>query len=105
MNSLFVLRPNITLYFQISQTSALNLALGVKTKSMKTNEAENLLNRMVEDKWLREAEDGAKIRLAPRFVAEMSPYLVEVHDDVLQNCHLCKKLVVKVRAVQLAFAQ
>jgi hypothetical protein len=71
--------------------------LEVKSRSMKTNEAEKLLGQMTADKWLKQADDGAAVRLAPRFVAEMEPYLAEVHADVLQKCHVCKKLVVRVR--------
>ena len=44
--------------------------------------------------WLN--KDEGWIRLSSRFIAEMEPYLKEVHGNEIANCKLCKKTVIRV---------
>ena len=41
-------------------------------------------------------EDSGWIRLSSRFIAEMEPYLKEVHGNEIADCRLCKKTVIRV---------
>ena len=49
--------------------------------------------------WLK--KDGEWIRLTSRFIAEMEPYLKEVHGNEIAECRLCKKTVIRVSASAL----
>ena len=49
--------------------------------------------------WLK--KDGEWIRLTSRFIAEMEPYLKEVHGNEIAECRLCKKTVIRVSASTL----
>ena len=47
--------------------------------------------------WLkRSGLDSEWIRLSSRFIAEMEPYLKEVHSNEIDDCKLCKKTVIRV---------
>ena len=81
---------------EISATSAINLTREVKTKQMKPTEGQAVLRRFASDEaaWLRLTDDDA-YRLAPRFIAEMGPYLKQVHGTDVGDCGLCHQLVVR----------
>ena len=49
--------------------------------------------------WLK--KDGEWIRLTSRFIAEMEPYLKEVHGNEIAECRLCKKTVIRVSSSAL----
>ena len=46
-------------------------------------------------------DDDGWIRLTSRFIAEMEPYLKEVHGNEIAECRLCKKTVIRVSAFPL----
>ena len=46
-------------------------------------------------------KDGEWIRLTSLFIAEMEPYLKEVHGNEIAECRLCKKTVIRVSASAL----
>ncbi len=83
---------------EISSIDALNLAREVKTKILKGAEAEGVLDRFVDAHWLRKANHNEVFILAPRFIAEMEPYLKEQFGDAVKNCPMphCGKIVMRV---------
>ena len=53
-----------------------------------------VLNVPSPQNWLM--KDEGWIRLSSRFIAEMEPYLKEVHGNEIADCKLCKKTVIRV---------
>lgn len=81
---------------EITAVQALNIAPRVKTKAMRQQEAEEILDCLLQDKWLR-TTDGS-VRFAPRFLAEMERYLKHTYGDYIKACTMCKRPVFRVRA-------
>ena len=85
---------------QIGKINALNVAKGVKQRTVKTTDAEAILRRLHEQKWLTEIEDQrghVSYILSTRFIAEMEPYLKATYGDRLTKCgsKTCGKLVLR----------
>ncbi|XP_022235247.1 non-structural maintenance of chromosomes element 1 homolog isoform X1 [Limulus polyphemus] len=76
----------------ISSMVVLNLTHELE-KRMSKKEAEHLLARLVEDKWLIQEE--GEISLSPRTLIEMDKYLKEMFGENLQTCLMCKQIVLK----------
>ncbi len=88
---------------EMSSIDALNMCRKVKSRSVKQSEAEKILARLVEAKWLArtggrgDARGGGYI-LSTRFIAEMAPYLKQHYEEEIDECAYpnCKKVVVRV---------
>lgn len=78
---------------QVEEIPALHLHNRVKTKAMRPQEAEDVLHRFIEQNWLK--KDVEWIRLSSRFIAEMEPYLKEVHANDISDCRLCRTTVIR----------
>lgn len=76
-----------------SSTEILNLADQLKPKKMKKREAEQVLQRLVEDKWLSEKE--GEFTLHPRGILELEQYILSHYPDTARKCHICHALVVQ----------
>ncbi|KAJ8344666.1 hypothetical protein SKAU_G00288590 [Synaphobranchus kaupii] len=73
-----------------SSTYILNCADGLQTKKMKKKEVENVLDRLVQDKWLNEKR--GEYTLSTRCIIEMEPYIRNVYQDLVKSCAMCHSL-------------
>ena len=64
-NSLWLQSINLNFFSQVTMIQAVNLSSQVKTKMMRSTDAESLLNRLVTAQWLKRT-NRHEIRLAPR---------------------------------------
>uniref|UniRef100_A0A670KIM6 Non-structural maintenance of chromosomes element 1 homolog n=1 Tax=Podarcis muralis TaxID=64176 RepID=A0A670KIM6_PODMU len=78
-----------------SSTEILNLADQLKPKKMKKVEAELVLQRLVQDKWLSEKEGEYTLHL--RCVLELEQYILRHYQDSARKCHVCHSLSIQVR--------
>lgn len=69
---------------ELSSTNALNVAKDVKRKKVQIVEAEPMLEKLKMHNWLSEVNN--KIRLSPRFLMEMMPYMKKVYGDKVNKC-------------------
>ena len=85
---------------QILHISALNCVSEMNPKlAKKVNQlewAQNTLEKFKEHKWLRFDNVNPKVRLAPRFVKEMEPYLREDFEKYVADCSVCHNIVIQV---------
>ncbi len=81
---------------EIGMIAAVNLTRQLNTKH-KMRDTELVIERFVEGRWLRLSTDKKKLRLAPRFIAEMEEYLRENFADILNMCSrkYCNTIVVR----------
>ena len=85
---------------QISMIYALNRVNDLQGKRFSQGDAEDFLKRLCKDHWIRYTEGNDGIKLAPRFVKEMEPYLKVVYEDYTGTCVACQKFVMKVSFLQ-----
>lgn len=80
---------------QIKSTKALNVSknLDKNTKKIQPHEAEMILQKFKDNKWLVE-KDGI-ILLSTRFIYEMEPFLKDVYTDLINQCSLCRKIAIR----------
>ena len=80
---------------QIKSTKALNVSknLDKNTKKIQPHEAEMILQKFKDNKWLVE-KDGI-ILLSTRFIYEMEPFLKDVYTDYVNQCSLCRKIAIR----------
>lgn len=80
---------------QIKSTKALNLCknLDKSIKKIQPHEAEMILQKLKSNKWL--VENSGILILSTRFIYEMEPFLREVYVDYINNCSLCRKIVIR----------
>ncbi|KAM9124930.1 non-structural maintenance of chromosomes element 1 homolog isoform 1-T4 [Pangshura tecta] len=76
-----------------SSTKILNLADELKTKKMKKKEAEQVLQNLVQDKWLSE-RDG-EYTLHTRCIMEMEQYILSNYQDLVRKCNICHSLAIQ----------
>ncbi|XP_033023562.1 non-structural maintenance of chromosomes element 1 homolog isoform X1 [Lacerta agilis] len=76
-----------------SSTEILNLADQLKPKKMKKMEAEQVLQRLVQDKWLSEKEGEYTLHL--RCVLELEQYILRHYQDSARKCHVCHSLSIQ----------
>uniref|UniRef100_A0A8D0GS87 Non-structural maintenance of chromosomes element 1 homolog n=2 Tax=Sphenodon punctatus TaxID=8508 RepID=A0A8D0GS87_SPHPU len=76
-----------------SSTNILNLADQLRPKKMKKKEAEQVLQSLVQDKWLSE-KDG-EYTLHTRSIIEMEQFLLNRYQDLARKCHICRSLAVQ----------
>jgi hypothetical protein len=81
---------------ELEPIEALNLSRQVKTKMLKPSDGEEIVEKLVENKWLVRVEPNSVLRLSSRFLAEMQPFLKEVHGHEIGDCVLCKSMVFRV---------
>uniref|UniRef100_A0AAV2LMK7 Non-structural maintenance of chromosomes element 1 homolog n=1 Tax=Knipowitschia caucasica TaxID=637954 RepID=A0AAV2LMK7_KNICA len=75
---------------KISSTDALNIADSLMTKRLKKSEAEQVLNRLVQDKWLNEKR--GEFSLSTKCIIEMEPYIRRMYEDQVKLCHICHNI-------------
>ena len=60
---------------QLSNINAINRCIDVKTRKIHAEEADAILKKFREHHWLRFDAEDPTVRLHPRFIFEMEPYL------------------------------
>ncbi|KAJ8253651.1 hypothetical protein COCON_G00202630 [Conger conger] len=73
-----------------SSTDILNCGDRLQTKKMKKKDVENVLDRLVHDKWLNEKH--GEYTLSTRCVIEMEPYIRNMYQDLVKPCAMCHSL-------------
>ena len=85
---------------QITHISALNCVSEINPKPGKKvtqlDWAENTLEKFKNHKWLRFDKENPKVRLSPRFVKEMEPYLRQDFEKYVADCSACHNIVIQV---------
>ena len=85
---------------QISHILALNCVSEMNPKLGKKVDqldwAENTLEMFKKHKWLRFGDENPKVRLSPRFVKEMEPYLRQDFEKYVADCSVCHNIVIQV---------
>ncbi|XP_058625912.1 non-structural maintenance of chromosomes element 1 homolog isoform X1 [Onychostoma macrolepis] len=76
-----------------SSTDILNCADSLRTKKLKKKETELVLNKFVQDKWLKE-KDG-EYTLSVRCIVEMEPYMRTIYQDLIKVCHVCHNIALQ----------
>jgi len=74
---------------KVSSIRALNLVDDVQGK-MSKKDAERLIARMVDAKWLLKKE--GVVSMTARCVLELEPYLRAVYSDVIRECNICRQI-------------
>ncbi|XP_061455435.1 non-structural maintenance of chromosomes element 1 homolog [Rhineura floridana] len=77
----------------VSSTEILNLADQLKPKKMKKTEAEQVLQSLVQDKWLTEKEGEYTLHL--RCILELEEYILRHYQDSVHKCHICHSLAIQ----------
>ncbi|XP_029949681.1 non-structural maintenance of chromosomes element 1 homolog [Salarias fasciatus] len=70
-----------------SSTDILNCTDTMTSKKLKKIETEQLLKRLVCDKWL--SENQGEYTLSTRCIIEMEPYIRAMYQDQVKMCHIC----------------
>ena len=82
---------------QIKSTKALNNKYpkksGQNTKKIQPHEAEMILQKFIDKKWL--VENSGIILLSTRFIYEMEPFLKDVYTGFVNQCSLCRKIAIR----------
>uniref|UniRef100_A0A0B6ZPW6 Non-structural maintenance of chromosomes element 1 homolog n=2 Tax=Arion vulgaris TaxID=1028688 RepID=A0A0B6ZPW6_9EUPU len=60
-------------------------------KRMGKEEAQNFLERLEKDKWIKKESDG-KISLSVRSIVELDQYLKDMYQEVIKMCYICTKI-------------
>uniref|UniRef100_A0A9R1SG38 Non-structural maintenance of chromosomes element 1 homolog n=2 Tax=Cyprinus carpio TaxID=7962 RepID=A0A9R1SG38_CYPCA len=76
-----------------SSTDVLNCADSLRTKKLKKKETELVLNKFVQDKWLKE-KDG-DYTLSVRCIVEMEQYMRRIYQDLIKVCHVCHNIALQ----------
>ncbi|KAL0992840.1 hypothetical protein UPYG_G00099240 [Umbra pygmaea] len=76
-----------------SSTDILNCADSLQTKKLKKKETEHVLNRLVQDEWLKEKQ--GEYSLSTRCIMEMEPYIRRFYQDQVKLCHICHNVVLQ----------
>ncbi|XP_017512095.2 non-structural maintenance of chromosomes element 1 homolog isoform X2 [Manis javanica] len=75
-----------------SSTNILNLVDQLKGKKMRKKEAEQVLQKFVQNKWL--IEEG-EFTLHSRAILEMEQYIRETYPDAVKVCDICHSLLIQ----------
>ncbi|XP_066869304.1 non-structural maintenance of chromosomes element 1 homolog isoform X3 [Kogia breviceps] len=78
-----------------SSTNILNLVDQLKGKKMRKKEAEHVLQKFVQNKWLIEKE--GEFTLHGRAILEMEQYIRETYPDAVKVCTICHSLLIQTR--------
>ncbi|XP_046943752.1 non-structural maintenance of chromosomes element 1 homolog isoform X3 [Lynx rufus] len=76
-----------------SSTNILNLVDQLKGKKMRKKEAEQVLQKFVQNKWLIEKE--GEFTLHSRAILEMEQYIRETYPDAVKTCNICHGLLIQ----------
>lgn len=76
-----------------SSTNILNLVDQLKGKKMRKKEAEQVLQKFVQSKWLIEKE--GEFTLHGRAILEMEQYIRETFPDSVKSCNICHSLLIQ----------
>lgn len=76
-----------------SSTNILNLVDKLKGKKMRKKEAEHVLQKFVQNKWLIEKE--GEFTLHSRAILEMEQYIRETFSDSVKTCNICHSLLIQ----------
>ncbi|XP_026982383.1 non-structural maintenance of chromosomes element 1 homolog isoform X3 [Orcinus orca] len=76
-----------------SSTNILNLVDQLKGKKMRKKEAEHVLQKFVQNKWLIEKE--GEFTLHGRAILEMEQYIRETYPDAVKVCTICHSLLIQ----------
>nr|XP_019573948.1 PREDICTED: non-structural maintenance of chromosomes element 1 homolog isoform X1 [Rhinolophus sinicus]XP_019573949.1 PREDICTED: non-structural maintenance of chromosomes element 1 homolog isoform X1 [Rhinolophus sinicus]XP_019573950.1 PREDICTED: non-structural maintenance of chromosomes element 1 homolog isoform X1 [Rhinolophus sinicus] len=76
-----------------SSTNILNLVDQLKGKKMRKKDAEHVLQKFVQNKWLIEKEGD--FTLHSRAILEMEQYIRETHPDAMKVCNICHSLLIQ----------
>eukprot|EP00112_Aurelia_sp_Birch-Aquarium-sp1_P010853 Seg230.14 transcript_id=Seg230.14/GoldUCD/mRNA.D3Y31 product="Non-structural maintenance of chromosomes element 1" protein_id=Seg230.14/GoldUCD/D3Y31 len=76
----------------LTSMTLINIGTELEVK-MTASFAENLLERLVEEKWLTDI-DG-EFSLGPRTLIELSMYLKNIYKEEIPDCKMCMHIVVK----------
>ncbi|XP_055994919.1 non-structural maintenance of chromosomes element 1 homolog [Sorex fumeus] len=76
-----------------SSTNILNLVDKLKGKKMRKKEAEQVLQKFVQNKWLVEKE--GEFTLHSRAILEMEQYIRETFADAVKVCNICHSLLIQ----------
>ncbi|KAM6424306.1 non-structural maintenance of chromosomes element 1 homolog isoform 2-T2 [Liasis olivaceus] len=76
-----------------SSTEILNLANKLKPKKMKKMEAEQVLQQLVQNKWLCEKE--GEYTLHTRSILELEQYIFRHYPESARKCHICHSLSIQ----------
>ena len=80
---------------QIKSTNALNVSRNLihPRKKIQPHEAEMILQKFVDKKWL--VENSGTLILSSRFIYEMEPFLKDVYTGFVNQCSLCRKIAIR----------
>ena len=81
---------------EITNIFALHRGNDLKSRQLGTLESQNILNKLRDYHWLRFSNEKPEIRLGPRFIAEMGPFLKLMFQNQTNDCLFCRKLVIQV---------
>lgn len=76
-----------------SSTNILNLVDKLKGKKMRKKDAEQVLQKFVQSKWLIEKE--GEFTLHSRAILEMGQYIRETFADAVKSCNICHGLLIQ----------
>ncbi|KAM6155342.1 non-structural maintenance of chromosomes element 1 homolog [Rhynchocyon petersi] len=76
-----------------SSTNILNLVDQLQGKKMKKKDAEQVLQKFVQNKWLSEKE--GEFTLHVRAILEMEQYIRETYPDSVKMCNICHGLLIQ----------
>ncbi|KAM5227704.1 non-structural maintenance of chromosomes element 1 homolog [Ctenodactylus gundi] len=76
-----------------SSTNILNLVDQLKGKKMRKKEAEQVLQKFVQSKWLIEKE--GEFTLHGRAILELGQYIREMYPDAVKVCNICHNLLIQ----------
>jgi len=80
---------------EITNIFALHRGNDLKSRQLGTLESQNILNKLRDYHWLRFSNEKPEIRLGPRFIAEMGPFLKLMFQNQTNDCLFCRKLVIQ----------
>lgn len=79
---------------EVGSTETLNLVSRLENvKKLSKDDAEDLLSRLETNKWIKMTH--GKISLATRSLLELDQYILEIYQDDVEKCNICKKLCLK----------
>ena len=90
---------------EITSTFALNRISDMKnSRKMTVQQAESMLHKFKEHHWLKFDDSSPNIRMTPRFICEMGPFLEKMYKKLTDDdkctqikCGFCNDLVFQVR--------
>ncbi|KAL9980855.1 hypothetical protein ACROYT_G009494 [Oculina patagonica] len=76
----------------VSSLDVLNAASDLE-KRMTMTHAEELIARLLKDKWM--SESSGSYSLGPRAMLELHPYLKRVYEDEIVDCMMCHEIAIR----------